>query len=167
MRAIVWLKRDLRLEDNRVFEEANNYKEVIPVFILDDQILSNLKAYDERLVYILQALHQLGIRVYLFKGDTTEIFERLIYQLKPDAVITQKAYTWSCQDRVQKVRNLCERHQVKFVEVLDGFFGRSRNYTWKESIYQLLQRMGKPFRSEKVRCKGSVCATVEHKRAGC
>jgi len=60
MRAIVWLKRDLRVEDNRVFEEAKNYKEIIPVFIFDDQILADLMSYDKRLVYIINAIDNIG-----------------------------------------------------------------------------------------------------------
>jgi len=120
MRAIVWLKRDLRVEDNRVFEEAKNYKEIIPVFIFDDQILADLMSYDKRLVYIINAIENIGIKVYTFKGKTLEIFKRLLDELKPDAVITQKAYSWDGEERVKQVKNLCSLYNVKFIEVFDG-----------------------------------------------
>ncbi len=121
MRAIVWLKRDLRLEDSRVFEKAREFREVVPVFIFDEEILSSLKAYDERLTYIIKALELIPVKVYTFKGKTEDVFRALLERLKPDAVITQKAYSWEGEVRDQKVRSLCSKLGVKFLEVFDGF----------------------------------------------
>ncbi len=121
MRAVVWLKRDLRLEDNRVFEEVKNYKEVIPVFIFDEEILSDLKAYDERFEFIAECIENIGVKVYTFKGNTSEIFERILDEVKPDVVVTQKAYTWSGQRRVEGIKKLCDVRNIKFLEILDGF----------------------------------------------
>ncbi len=132
MRALVWLKRDLRLEDNRVFEETERYKEVIPVFIFDDEILEDLKSYDERLGYLVQTIKSLNIKVYCFKGKTQEIIKMLLEVLRPDVLITQKAYTWSGEKRIQSVKALCSSMGIKFIEVLDGFLANPENIPAKK-----------------------------------
>ncbi len=123
-RAIVWLKRDLRLKDNRVFEEASKYREVIPIFIFDEEILQEHKAYDERLSFLIEAVSNLPVKVYLFRGKTEEIFKKVLTILKPDAVITQKAYTWDGEIRVSKIRALCKEFGTEINEVFDGFLSK-------------------------------------------
>ena len=41
--AIHWFRQDLRLSDNPAFYEASKESAVLPVYILDDVILLNLK----------------------------------------------------------------------------------------------------------------------------
>jgi deoxyribodipyrimidine photo-lyase len=45
--AIFWFRRDLRLEDNHgLFEVLKNYKNVLPIFIFDPEILDKLPKDD-------------------------------------------------------------------------------------------------------------------------
>ena len=120
-RAVIWLKRDLRFRDNRVFKEAQGFREVIPVFIFDEEILTDLKVDEQRLLYIVKAIEGMEVKVYTLRGKTAEVFKYLLEKLKPDAVITQKAYSWSGEERVQEVKKLCNLYGVKFLEVFDGF----------------------------------------------
>ncbi len=123
-RAVVWLKRDLRIRDNRVFEEASKYREVIPIFIFDEEILEEHKAYDGRLSFLIDAVRNLPLKVYSFRGKTEEIFKKIFTILKPDAVITQGACTWDGENRVSKVKTLCKEFGTEFIEVFDGFLSK-------------------------------------------
>ena len=48
--AIFWFRRDLRLEDNTALQAAlNSGNQVLPIFIFDQDILSDLPKQDARL----------------------------------------------------------------------------------------------------------------------
>ena len=55
--AIFWFRRDLRLEDNRgLFEVLKYYKNVLPIFIFDPEILDKLPKDDARVNFIYEQL---------------------------------------------------------------------------------------------------------------
>ena len=61
--AIFWFRRDLRLEDNHgLFEVLKNYKNVLPIFIFDPEILEKLPKDDARVNFIY---NQLKVTIYL------------------------------------------------------------------------------------------------------
>ena len=50
---IFWFRRDLRLDDNvGLFHALNADEEVLPIFIFDDAILSQLPKDDARVTFI-------------------------------------------------------------------------------------------------------------------
>jgi deoxyribodipyrimidine photo-lyase len=54
---IFWFRRDLRLDDNVGFFHALNSDEtVLPIFIFDDNILSQLPKDDSRVTFIHELL---------------------------------------------------------------------------------------------------------------
>ena len=57
---VFWFRRDLRLDDNTGFFQAlNSGEEVLPVFIFDDSILSQLSKDDARVTFIHQQLEKI------------------------------------------------------------------------------------------------------------
>ena len=101
MTVILWLKRDLRAYDNRALQTATRLGEVLPVFIIDVDILDRLEAYDSRLGFIVTALEKLSeeipLRVYV--GKTEEVFQNLVEKYRPKAVVTAEAGSESGKSR--------------------------------------------------------------------
>ncbi|MEZ0337178.1 MAG: deoxyribodipyrimidine photo-lyase [Aquificaceae bacterium] len=127
MRAIYLFKRDLRLEDNRgLCEASKNYKEIIPVFIFDPQIINQLKAQGKRLYYVLRAVEELskGIKLYCFYERTEEAIRKVIRLSKAKALYTTSSYSWEGRERNEVIKRVCSEEGVKFVEVFDGFLVR-------------------------------------------
>ena len=57
---IFWFRRDLRLEDNTaLFHALNSSEEVLPLFIFDETILSQLPKNDARVTFIHQQLEKI------------------------------------------------------------------------------------------------------------
>ena len=58
---IFWFRRDLRLVDNTgLFHALNSGEEVLPIFIFDDAILSQLPKDDARVTFIHQQLDKIN-----------------------------------------------------------------------------------------------------------
>ncbi|MEO0053338.1 MAG: deoxyribodipyrimidine photo-lyase [candidate division WOR-3 bacterium] len=124
MRAIYWFKRDLRLDDNRALAAAvNRCSELIPIFIFDPDLLDDFNSRNQKLGFILDALRPLAtrIRLYCFYEKTETVFDRLIHQLKPDAIYTARAFSWQGEKRDETVRQIAERNRVRFQAVPDNF----------------------------------------------
>ncbi|MGD9596548.1 MAG: deoxyribodipyrimidine photo-lyase, partial [Wolinella sp.] len=82
MRSLIWFRRDLRLEDNRTFEQASG--EVLPLFIFDSHLLSPLPKEDRRVGYIYGEVMRLkselrarGLDLAIFYGEPLKILSRL------------------------------------------------------------------------------------------
>ena len=87
---IFWFRRDLRLEDNvGLFDALNDANEVLPIFIFDDKILSELPKDDPRITFIHELLSKIqsklqenGKSLAVFHGQPKTIFEKLIKENK-------------------------------------------------------------------------------------
>lgn len=128
MRAIFWFKRDLRLKDNRGLNELSSLSaEIIPVFILDKKLLNDLDGPASRTGFLMAALKRLeaelrarGSRLYCFYGQPEEVLARLIGQLKPEALYTNRSYSWTGERVQKKVEALCRKTGVEFRDFHDS-----------------------------------------------
>ena len=60
--SIFWFRRDLRLEDNiALYESISTKKNVLPIFIFDDNILNELPNDDPRVNFIYQTLFDINL----------------------------------------------------------------------------------------------------------
>ncbi|HSW63066.1 MAG TPA: deoxyribodipyrimidine photo-lyase [Dissulfurispiraceae bacterium] len=60
-RALVWFRRDLRVQDNTaLFHAARSAAEILPLFIFDETILKSLPTQDPRLRFLANAIQALG-----------------------------------------------------------------------------------------------------------
>ncbi|MGH2666284.1 cryptochrome/photolyase family protein [Flavobacterium sp.] len=97
---IFWFRRDLRLDDNAgLFHALQDNAEVLPIFIFDDTILSQLPKDDARVTFIHQLLtgmqeqlQQKGKSLAVFYGKPLEIFQKIIVENKIDTVYTNHDY---------------------------------------------------------------------------
>ena len=61
-----WYRRDLRLDDNHGLSAiTEKYKNVVPIFIFDTEILEELPKDDKRVSFIYLSLKKLGLHLNL------------------------------------------------------------------------------------------------------
>ena len=97
---IFWFRRDLRLEDNvGLFHALNSDEDVLPIFIFDETILSQLPKDDARVAFIHQRLEKIqnqlqaiGKSLAVFHGTPYEVFNKLIDENKVKTVYTNHDY---------------------------------------------------------------------------
>ncbi len=111
---IHWFRRDLRLRDNTALISAlNSGIPVMPLFILDENILKRLDPDDRRMTFIFGALDeldrqlsQLGSGLKLLYGSPEQLFSRLTAEYPVRAVYTNadyEPYALQRDDRIEKL----------------------------------------------------------------
>ena len=98
---IFWFRRDLRLYDNSGLSKATNGKlKVIPLFIFDTSITDKLPHDDRRINFIYDNLKKMdkdlkkdfNSSISVFKGNPTEIFNKITSEYKINTVFTNNDY---------------------------------------------------------------------------
>ncbi len=119
---IFWFRRDLRTEDNiGLFHALNSNEKVLPVFIFDDFILSQLPKDDARVTFIheqltniQQQLNESGKSLAVFHGKPIEIFQQLITENKITAVYTNHDYEPYARKRDKEIYQLFKENNIIF-----------------------------------------------------
>jgi deoxyribodipyrimidine photo-lyase len=96
-RAIWWIRRDLRLDDNQALSSALAHADrVIPVFILDPRLLTSPYASDKRAAFLFEGLHQLdaglrkrGSRLIVREGDPVDQLSALMSESGAAAIFAE------------------------------------------------------------------------------
>lgn len=125
---IFWFRRDLRLEDNAgLYHALNSGLKVLPVFILDTDILNHLEdKADKRVDYIHQALdsinkelnlHNSGLKVC--HGKPLDIFKNLMDEFEIDTVFCNRDYEPQAIKRDAEVAGFLEKSGIKFSDFKD------------------------------------------------
>ncbi len=127
---LFWFRRDLRLDDNRGLYEALNASEnVLPLFIFDEHILSDLPKNDARVTFIFdqlqflsKELHKHHKEISVFYGKPKSIFETLIDKHSVEAIYTNHDYEPYAKDRDQEIKEICEANEISFHTFKDQVF---------------------------------------------
>ncbi len=109
--AIWWVRRDLRLGENQALAEALRQAEVVvPVFILDPNLLSSEFVGQARLAFLLDGLRELdnslkqrGSRLILRRGDPLEVLKTLLKETESEGIFAEEDYSPYARQRDQKV----------------------------------------------------------------
>ncbi len=109
--AIWWIRRDLRLTDNRALAEAlRKANTVIPVFILDPKLWSSEFVGPTRLAFLLDGLRALetsllqrGSRLILRQGDPLEVLTILRQESHTEAIFAEEDYSPYARQRDEKI----------------------------------------------------------------
>ena len=133
---IFWFRRDLRLEDNHgLFEALSTDDNVLPIFIFDKNILSELPKDDARVTFIHKLLQDIQSQfskhersLAVFFGEPERILQELVdkhditavytnhdyepYAIKRDKVIQDILYLKSIDFKTFKDQVVFERNQV-------------------------------------------------------
>jgi deoxyribodipyrimidine photo-lyase len=119
---IFWFRRDLRLEDNvGLFNALQNGENILPIFIFDTEILSQLEKEDPRVSFIHKLLNNIqeelnliGKSLAVFHGKPFDIFEQLISENKIDSVFTNHDYEPYARKRDKELNLLFKANQIQF-----------------------------------------------------
>lgn len=119
---IFWFRRDLRLEDNTgLFQALQSDEEVLPIFIFDENILSQLEKNDARVTFIHQQLEKIhtqlqaiGKSLAVFHGNPFEVFKRLIDENQINAVFTNHDYEPYARKRDLSLYHLFKIEKIGF-----------------------------------------------------
>ena len=98
MGTIWWIRRDLRLEDNKTLHQALKDPPVLPVFILDPLLISS--APERRLSFLFQNLEHLradlrkkGADLIIRRGKPVEVLGALLEETGATQIIAEEDYT--------------------------------------------------------------------------
>ena len=126
--ALFWARRDLRLHDNAGFYAAlSSGLPVVPVFIFDKEILSQLQDKDDKRVSFIYAalLHmqaELGAQgstLDVRYGKTIPVFEQLLEDYNVGAVYTNRDYEPYATERDGAVAKLLASHGASLCTAKD------------------------------------------------
>lgn len=149
-RVIYWFKRDLRIEDNRAFSEAClKAKQIIPVFIFIPELLAKFKSYDRRPGFIIDALTFLnkkieakGGRLYCFYDQPERVFIYLLERYRPQAIFTNRAFSYSGEKSESKVMEICRKRGVEYKAYNDNFLAQIERIPYRK-VYTYFYRKWK------------------------
>ncbi|ESU26663.1 deoxyribodipyrimidine photolyase-class I [Flavobacterium limnosediminis JC2902] len=119
---IFWFRRDLRLDDNTaLFHALNSNEKVLPIFIFDENILSQLPKDDARITFIHKQLEKIqkqlkviGKSLAIFHGTPEDVFKKLISENKITTVFTNHDYEPYARKRDKAMNELFKEHAVEF-----------------------------------------------------
>lgn len=120
--SLFWFRRDLRLEDNAgLYHALRENKAVIPVFIFDTEILSQLDdPNDRRVDFIHQAISDLqkkltaaGSSLQVFHGKPEAAFNHWLKQYKVKDVYTNHDYEPAARERDARIQRLLVEHGLE------------------------------------------------------
>ncbi|MGI2261726.1 cryptochrome/photolyase family protein [Candidatus Cardinium hertigii] len=117
--AIVWLRRNLRLQDNKPFAVAlRHVDKVLPIFIFDTTILKQFpNPYDRRLSFLAHtlcllhdALKMIQGGLFVFYGTPLEIIPKLVNHLKVEAIYADEDYEPANIERDRTIHKVLAPH---------------------------------------------------------
>lgn len=119
---IFWFRRDLRLDDNAgLFYALQQMDGVLPIFIFDTSILSQLPKDDarvtfihERLEIIQKQLGSIGKSLAVFHGTPMEVFEKIIEEQNITSVFTNTDYEPYARKRDLDLYQLFKQKNIEF-----------------------------------------------------
>lgn len=126
--SIFWFRRDLRLDDNLGFLQAlKGEYPVLPIFIFDKDILSELPNDDARVSYIFEQLQIMRKELQenyessigMFYDKPINIFEKLLEDYDIQAVFTNTDYEPYAKERDSQIQNLLENKEIEFFSYKD------------------------------------------------
>ncbi len=127
-RALVWLRRDLRLEDQAVLARATSIAdEVAVMFVFDRVILDALADRDDRRVTFIHRsvselsskLAALGSHLIVRVGDPTELVPSVAVELEADLVVAGRDYEPYAIERDARVTTALQAEEIEFEAVKD------------------------------------------------
>ena len=125
--AIFWFRRDLRFTDNKgLFHALAENENVIPLFIFDTEITSQLPKNDARIEFIHWQLSQMDEKlksiqkgIWVYKGKPAEIFEKLLKNLNIRAIYANKDHEPYGNERDENIKKLLINRGIDFHLYLD------------------------------------------------
>ncbi|NNK18847.1 MAG: deoxyribodipyrimidine photo-lyase, partial [Maribacter sp.] len=126
--SIFWFRRDLRLEDNIGLNHAlESNSNVLPIFIFDKEILSQLPKNDARVTFIHNTVQDLSEQlkqnynssIAMYYGNPIDVFNSLTDKYSIDAVYTNHDYEPYALQRDAALKKLLSLKNIAFYTYKD------------------------------------------------
>jgi deoxyribodipyrimidine photo-lyase len=125
--SIFWFRRDLRLEDNTALDKAlSKGKNVIPLFIFDEEITSELPLDAPRITFIYDSLYSIDQKLkknnsslLCLKGNPIEVWKELLQFNSIKSVYANKDYEPYARNRDLEAEKLLSAHGVELFKFRD------------------------------------------------
>ena len=120
--SIAWLRRDLRLDDNRAIYEAHQTGDkVLVLFIFDTDIIDELDKDDHRITFIYDNLEKINIELnnqksalLIQKGRPVDIWKKLVSEYDIKSVHIARDYEPYAKERDREILNLLSSNNIIF-----------------------------------------------------
>ncbi|MFN2120654.1 MAG: deoxyribodipyrimidine photo-lyase, partial [Anaerolineales bacterium] len=159
MTAIWWIRRDVRLHDQPTLRAALQHGEVVPLFVLDPQLLGITPSRRQAFLFgglraLDQELRSRGARLVVRRGSPAEVLRRLQTEVSAEAVYAEEDYTPLARARDRAVASAVQLRLVPgqcvqapgSVKKADG--GAYVVYTaYARAWKRLLHEIGRPVRA--------------------
>ncbi|OFX92831.1 MAG: deoxyribodipyrimidine photolyase [Bacteroidetes bacterium GWE2_41_25] len=117
---LLWFRRDLRLYDNTALANALEAGlPVLPVFIFDTNITSELHSDDPRVNFIHETLEKInldlnrtGSSLYVLKDEPENAWKKLIASFDINEVYINKDYEPYAISRDNRIRTILDQHNI-------------------------------------------------------
>lgn len=125
---IFWFRRDLRLEDNTgLYNAYNQGKNVLPLFIFDENILEKLEDKKDARVTFLHnqvtkisgELEGFGSSILVKYGKPSEIFRALLQEYDIQAVYANRDYEPYATERDSHIEEILKVKEIPFLDFKD------------------------------------------------
>ncbi len=120
--SIAWLRRDLRLDDNRAIYEAHQTGDkVLVLFIFDTDIIDELDKDDHRITFIYDNLEKISTELnnqksalLIQKGRPLDIWKKLVSEYDIKSVHIARDYEPYAKERDREILNLLSSNNIIF-----------------------------------------------------
>lgn len=125
--SVFWFRRDLRFEDNTALHQALSIeKNVLPIFIFDEEIINELPANDPRINFIYDNLYQIdqtlktkNASILVLKGNPIRIWKELLQNYSVKNVYVNKDYEPYARNRDREIKQLLAKKNIAFLAFKD------------------------------------------------
>jgi len=140
-----WFRRDLRVTDNTALSAAvrDSAGQVLPVFVLDKQLLKGKDVAPARVQFMLESLqvldkqlHQRGSHLILLHGDPRQELPKLAQAHNVDSIYFNRDYTPAALARDEAVTQALKQHDIEVQSFKDLVL---------HEMDELLTGAGKPY----------------------
>ena len=119
--AIVLFNRDLRLRDNPALAAAAKAERIVPLFVLDEQLLGSRFAAPNRVAFMLEALADLdealrrtGARLFVRRGDPVAEAVAVARDCGAEEIHASADWSRYARRREERLRRACGEERIEF-----------------------------------------------------
>jgi deoxyribodipyrimidine photo-lyase len=156
---LVWFRRDLRIQDNPLFENLVEGTLVVPFFIFDPFFFQWDEVSKGRTTFLYQSLASLksqlaaiNLQLHLFSGDSGEVIESLFKDLSNKYLIELR-YNKDVQigyglQRDSAIDTLCTQYNIKNIHQYQHYYSSTSNLKdWNTGYYEYVSKPQYQYRS--------------------
>lgn len=122
-----WIRRDLRLDDNRtLFKALQSGCPVLPVFIFDQTILQDLDPLDHRIEFLVREIGRLhedlikaGSGILIMEGEVLSVLKKILAEHPVKAIFAGADFEPYSINRDRVVKEYCHDRGILFETTYD------------------------------------------------